>query len=79
MALCPVSLATPLPSMSRRNMYLEGQPRLHLLSQHLRNTSIEVRQDLHRQLGLDSPLADQVIEGVRERHADARGISVSGV
>lgn len=50
---------------------LERQPRLHLLSQHLCNTAIEVRQDLHRELGLDAALADQVVEGVRERHADA--------
>lgn len=55
-------------------MYLERQPRLHLLSQHLCDTAIEVRQDLHRELGLDAALADQVIEGVRKRHADAKGL-----
>jgi len=52
-------------------MALERQPSLHLIRQNLRNTAIEVRQDLHRQLGLDATLADQVVEGVRERHADA--------
>ena len=58
-------------------MYFERQPRLHLISQHLRDTAIKVRQDLHRELGLDATLADQVVEGVRERHADAKGLSVS--
>ena len=58
-------------------MYLERQARLHLFGQHLCDTAIEVRQDLHRELGLDATLADQVVEGIRERHADATGLSVS--
>ena len=52
-------------------MYLERQSRLHLVSQYLCDTAIKVRQDLHRELRFDAPLADQVIEGVRESHADA--------
>jgi len=52
-------------------MTLERQPCLHLIRQNLCDAAIEVRQDLHRQLGLDATLADQVIESVRERHADA--------
>ena len=51
--------------------YLEGQPRLHLLRQGLGDATIKVRQDLHRQLGLDATLADEIIEGICERHADA--------
>ncbi len=72
-----VSFATALPLFPSRAYHLERQARLHLLSQHLCDTAIEVRQDLHRELGLDSTLADQVVEGVRERHADAKGLSVS--
>jgi hypothetical protein len=52
-------------------MYLERQPRLHLISQYLCDTAIKVRQDLHRKLRFDASLADQVIEGVRESHANA--------
>jgi hypothetical protein len=77
MALCPLALPLPLPPFPSRAYYLERQARLHLLSQHLCDTAIEVRQDLHRELGLDATLADQVVEGVRERHADAKGLSVS--
>jgi hypothetical protein len=66
--ISPSHLAPPPLSATS---YLKRQPSLHLIRQHLRNTAIEVRQDLHRQLGLDATLADQVVEGVRERHADA--------
>ena len=45
----------PTPSLI---IYLECQPRLHLISQHFRNTTIKVRQDLHCQLRLDTTLAD---------------------
>jgi hypothetical protein len=58
-------------------MYLESQPRLHFLSQNLCNTSIEVRQDLHGKLRLDATFADQIIEGIRESHADAKVAVVS--
>jgi hypothetical protein len=53
-------------------MYLERQPRLHLIRQHFCNAAIKVRKDLHRKLGLDATLADQVVEGVRQSHADAK-------
>ena len=52
-------------------MYLERQPRLYLISQHLCDTAIKVRQDLHCELRFDAPIADQIIEGVCESHADA--------
>jgi len=52
-------------------MTLERQPRLDLFSQNLSDTAIKVRQYLHGQLWLDAPIADQVIEGVRQSHADA--------
>jgi len=66
-----------LPLSSASKPYLERQARLNLLSKHLRDTPIEVRQDLHRKLRLDATLADQVVERIRERHADARGCEVS--
>jgi hypothetical protein len=68
-----LALPLTLPLMPQTAMYLECQPRLHFFSQNLCNTAIEVRQDLHRQLGLDAPLADQVVESVCECHADAKG------
>jgi hypothetical protein len=71
MSLCLVS-PRPSPPNLKTCMYLERQSRLHLVSQYLCDTAIKVRQDLHRELRFDAPLADQVIEGVRERHADAR-------
>jgi hypothetical protein len=61
-------LAPPPPSQAA---YLERQSSLNLVSQYLRDAAIKVRQDLHRQLGLDATFADQVVERVRERHADA--------
>ena len=61
-----------LPLLSPFVTYLERQSRLHLVCQHLRNAAIKVRQDLHRKLWLDATLADQVVEGVRQSHADAK-------
>lgn len=58
-------------------MYLERQPRLHFIRQCLSDTPIEVRQDLHRQLRLDATLTNEVVESVRERHANAREGTVS--
>jgi hypothetical protein len=71
MSLCLVS-PRPSPPNLKICMYFERQPRLHLVGQYLCDTAIKVRQDLHRELRFDAPLTDQVIEGVRERHADAR-------
>lgn len=51
--------------------YLERQARLHLLLQHVRDCAIEVGQDLHRQLGVDAGVRDEVIEGVCESGTDA--------
>jgi hypothetical protein len=51
--------------------YLECQPRLHLVLQHVRDCAIEVGQDLHRQLRVDAGVRDEVIEGVCESGTDA--------
>lgn len=51
--------------------YLERQARLHLFLQHIRDRAIEVGQDLHRQLGVDAGVRDEVIEGVCESGTDA--------
>lgn len=51
--------------------YLERQPRLHLLLQHVRDCAIEVGQNLHGQLGVDAGVRDEVIEGVCESGTDA--------
>jgi hypothetical protein len=53
-------------------VYLECKPCLDLVSQDLSNATIKVCEDLHCQLGLDTSLADQIVEGVRQSHADAR-------
>ena len=45
---------------------LKRQPRLDLVRQHFRNRFIEVRENLHGELGLDPALSDQVVERVRE-------------
>lgn len=56
---------------SRNASYLERQPRAHVGLQHLGNGAIKVCQDLHRQLGVDAVLRDQVIEGIRQGSANA--------
>ncbi len=61
----------PLSAVSFAVTYLECQSGPHLLCQHLRDTTVKVRQDLHRQLRLDATLADQVVKGVCQSHADA--------
>ena len=45
-------------------MYLEVQPRAHLIRQNLRNNPIKRGQNLHGELGLDAAFVDQVIEGI---------------
>ena len=76
MTLFNVSLAlipTFAPPLSLIEVtYLERQPSLHLIRQYLRNTAIEVRQNLHRKLRFDATLADEVVKGVRQSHADAK-------
>jgi hypothetical protein len=59
------------PSLPPATSYLECQPSLHFICQNLRDTAIEVRQDLHRQLRLHATVADQVVEGIRKSQADA--------
>ena len=55
--------------------YLECQSSLHFLAQDLRDASVEVREDLHRELRFDTSGRDEIIEGIRERHADAIRVS----
>ena len=46
--------------------YLECEPRLDLVCEHVGNGLVEVCEDLHGQLGLDAALGDQVVQRVRE-------------
>ena len=52
--------------MSGQGLYLEGQPCLDVRSKDFGDDTIEVGQNLHRQLRLDSPFVDQVIESISE-------------
>ena len=54
-----------------RIIYLESQARANLLLQNLRDRSVKVGQDLHRQLRVDAVLRDQVIESVCEGSSHA--------
>ena len=76
-----VSIVLPWPSTVPRQAkrarfaawhpYLECQPRLHLVLQHVRDRAIEVGQNLHRQLRVDAGVRDEVIKGVCESGTDA--------
>lgn len=55
--------------------HLKCQSRLDFLGQHFSDTPVEVRQNLHGQLWLDAPLADEVVECIGQRHADAAYVS----
>ena len=52
-------------------IYLESQARLDLLGQNISNCLVEVREDLHGELWLDSPLADEVVQCICERASKA--------
>ena len=45
-------------------VYLECKPCAHFLGKNLRDNAVKGREDLHRQLGLDPALVDQVIERI---------------
>lgn len=51
--------------------HLESQPGLDLVLQNLGNRSVEVGEDLHRQLRVDAVRRDEVIESVCQSGADA--------
>lgn len=52
-------------------IHLEGQPILDVLLQRLGDGLVEVAQDLHRQLRVDTLVADEIVERVRQGKADA--------
>lgn len=51
--------------------YLECQPGLDLLLEDVCNRAIKVGQNLHGQLRVDAVVCNQIIEGIRERRAEA--------
>lgn len=57
--------------------HLERQPRLHLVCKHFCNSLVEVYEDLHRQLGLDAALGDEVVKSVREGTAETTFLSAN--
>jgi hypothetical protein len=54
------------PAASVQQAHLERQTGLDLLCEPVRDCFVEVYEDLHGQLGLDSALGDQVVERVCE-------------
>lgn len=56
-------------------IYLELQTTLHVLLQRLGDGLVKVAEDLHRQLRVDTLLADQVIEGICQSETDAAAVS----
>ncbi len=54
-----------------RCAHLERQPSLDLVLKRLGDGAIEVGQDLHRQLGIDAVIADEIVQRVSQREADA--------
>lgn len=53
-----------------RSPYLETEPRPDLILQHFSDGTIEVRQNLHRKLRINSSFHDKVVESVRQRSTD---------
>ena len=58
-------------SAERLETNLELQPRFHLALQRLGDVLVEGPKDLHRQLGIDPLIADEVIEGISQSQANA--------
>lgn len=52
--------------MELLSTHLERQPCLDLICKYVGDRLIEVGEDLHGQLGLDTALGDQVVQRVRE-------------
>jgi hypothetical protein len=66
MSLRARKLATQAAAICATATHLERQPRLDLIRQYVRYRFVEVRENLHRKLGLDSALGDEVVQRVRE-------------
>lgn len=60
-----------MPKTPLGRTHLELQARLDVLLQRLGDGLVEVAQDLHRQLRVDALIADEVVERIRQRKADA--------
>jgi hypothetical protein len=60
------ALVHVLPAAIVRQAHLERQASLDLISKPVRNRFVEVYEDLHGQLRLDSALGDQVVKRVCE-------------
>jgi hypothetical protein len=60
------ALVNMLPAATAYLTHLERQAGLNLLSKSIRNGFVEVYEDLHGKLGLDSALGDQAVERVRK-------------
>ncbi len=52
-------------------LHLESQARPDLLLKDLGDRPVEVRQDLHGELGIDAVRGDQIVEGICQGGADA--------
>ena len=65
----PSSLLS-LPGDPFNQSYLERQLHLHFIRQHLRDNTIESRENLHRELWLDPAFVDQIIERIGKGQAD---------
>lgn len=67
----PVSPSLPPYPAAGRTIHLELQTALDVLLERLGDGLVEVGQDLHRQLRADVPVADEIVERVRQSEADA--------
>lgn len=59
------------PALPGITLYLESQPGLDLLLEDIGNRAVEVGKYLHRKLRVDSVVCDKIIEGIRQRRAEA--------
>lgn len=75
MRSAPVRNPAPDISRARDETYLERQPSLDLVGQDLGDASIKVGEDLDRQLRLDAPFGDEIVESVRQGHAETGEVS----
>lgn len=51
-------------------MYFEVQASLDLVSQDFCNSTVEICEDLHGKLRLDTAVIDEIVERIGERKAD---------
>ena len=57
--------------------YLERHPGLDLLLEDFSDAAIEVRENLHCQLWLDSALGDELVKGVHKGASDTAQVSLA--